>query len=150
MTTLVVEDMYTILEQDFTVNHNRRYLIEGIKIYLMMYNSPAGTFTLSVKQSAATIASKSFTSADIKTDLSTSNNYAHLWKALAFANPLMLSRGDYTLELSHSGYTHSDTSYLGWVKPHENIFNETDGFNSNIALNPLGFRLIENKRCNYD
>ena len=49
MTTLVVEDMYTILEQDFTVNHNRRYLIEGVKIYLMMYNSPTGTFTLSVK-----------------------------------------------------------------------------------------------------
>ena len=149
MTTLVVEELKTTLTQDITINLNRRYTIEGIKVYLMMYNAPSGTFTLSIKQSGSVIASKSFTSADIKTDLSTSDNYAHLWKALVFTNPLILSRGAYTLELSQSGYSFLETSYLSWVRPHENIFNDNES-TGYFTSNPLAFRLIEKKRCNYD
>ena len=149
MTTLVVDELKTTLTQSFTVDLNRRYTIAAVRPYLYMHNSPAGTFTFSVKDSGAnTIASKTFTSAEIKSDLSTSDNYCHLWKALVFTNPLQLSKGSYSLVISSSGYTFAESSYLAWVKEYENIFNTTDGANDTDFNNPMSFQLFEQKRVN--
>ncbi len=144
MTTLVVDELKTTLTQNLTINLNRRYTVAGIRPYLYMHNSPSGTFTLSIKEGATTHASKTFTSAEIKSDLSTSDNFAHIYKALVFANPLHLSEGTYTLELSSSGYTFGESSYLSWVKDFENIYNNTDSL-TGISLDdyPLGFQLFE-------
>lgn len=147
MTTLVVEELKTTLSQSFTVNVNRRITVAAVRPYLLMYNSPSGTFTLSLKEGATTHASKTFTSADIKSDLSTSDNYAHLWKVIEFSNPVHLSKGSYTLELSHSGYTFSDTSYLGWIKEHENIFQNTADLTGLSSYDyPLSFQLFSKRR----
>ena len=148
MTTLAVDELTTTLSQDFTINLNRRYSIEGIRPYIYMHNAPAGTFTLSVKDGVTTLASQTFDSAEIKSDLSTSDNYAHLWKRLVFDNPFQISKGTYTLELSSSGYTFSESNYLGWIREFENIFNETDGDNDSYDNNPFSFQIFENKRVN--
>lgn len=146
MTTLVVDELETTLDQQFTVLLNRRLTIEGVRIYIYMHNAPSGTFTLSLKEGATVHASKTFTSAEIKTDLSTSDNYAHLWKVISFSNVIHLSKSTYTLSLSSSGYSFSESSYLGWVKPHENIFNLTDGLNDTDFNNPRGFQLFERRK----
>ena len=122
MTTLVADELITTLTQTVNLSYDRVYHIAGLKIKLIMYNAPSGTFTLSIKSGATTLASTDFTSADIKTDLSTADNYAHIYKALTFSLPL--KKGAYDLVLSSSGYTYSATSFLGWCKSFENVFNQ--------------------------
>lgn len=143
MTTLVVEELQTTLSQEFTISRSKRYHISGLKMYLVMYNAPSGTFTATIKSGATTIASKSFTSGDIQSDLSTSDSYAHVWKALVFDNNVILDKGTYTLELSSSGYTFSESAYMGWVKEHDQIFFGTDYTVNNIWEYPLSFYLLD-------
>lgn len=146
MTTLVVDELKTTLTQTITFNQYRKYHIEAIKIKLLMFNAPSGTFTLTIKQGGTSLASKSFTSADIKTDLSTSDNYAYLYKALDFDNSLILKNGTYDFELSSSGYTFSNSSYLGWIKSHENIFNDLTTVSSSFQFNPYDVLIYERRR----
>lgn len=122
MTTLVCDELIGTLTQTVNLSYDTVYHIAGIKIKLLMYNAPSGTFTLSLKSGATTLASDTFDSAEIKTDLSTANNYAHIYKALTFNLPL--KKGAYDLVLSSSGYTYSESSFLGWCKSFENIYNE--------------------------
>jgi hypothetical protein len=147
---LVVEELYDTLEQEFFVNLDRRYSLKAIRPLLFMYNAPSGTFTLSIKQGANVLSSVSFDSAEIKSDLNTTANYAYLWKTLVFSNPIQLSKGAYTIELSSSSYSFSTFSYIGWIKEHENIFNDTVPLNADDFDNPLSFQLFEFKRANYD
>jgi hypothetical protein len=114
-----------------------------------MHNAPAGTFTLTVKNSDdETLVSQDFDSTEIKSDLSTSNNYAHVWKRLVFDNPFQLSKGTYTLVLSSSGYTFSESNYIGWIREFENVFNETSGTISELFDNPFSFQIFEKRRNN--
>lgn len=144
MTQLVVNELITTLTQSVTFNHYRIHQVAGIKIKLLMFNAPAGTFTLSLKSGVTTLASSSFTSADIKTDLSTSDNYAWLYKALNIEIPL--SPGAYDLELSASGYTPISSSFLGWVRSRENIFIEQSGTPDDFTQNPFDVLIYERMR----
>ena len=145
MSYLVVDELKTTLTQTFTIEVNRRIKVAGIRPLIVMNNSPAGTFTLSLKSGATTLASQEFDSAEIKSDLSTSDDYAYLWKRLVFDNPVQISKGDYDLVLSSSGYTFSDGSYLGWIKEYDNVFNEITGgvFPNSDWENPFSFQLFE-------
>jgi len=146
MTKLVVEELNTTLTQTFTLNNEGRATLSAIHPYIYMHNAPAGTFTFTLKSGADSLASASFDSAEIKADLSTSNNYAHLWKVLDFlTDPIQLGQGEYTLVLSHSGYTYSDGSFLGWVKEHENETYIIDGAPTSDFDNPLAFRFYSLK-----
>ena len=142
MTKLVVDELKTTLSQTFTLTKNKRMTIEAIRPYIYMHNAPSGTFTLAVKSGGTTLASKTFTSAEIKTDLATSNNYAHLWKAITFTNPTQIENGEYELELSAAGYTYSETGYLGWIREHENLTNELAGTPISDIENPRAFQLL--------
>ena len=146
MTTLVLEELKSTLQQTVNLTLNRRYNIEAVRPLLYMHNAPAGTFTLSIKSGVNTLTSKSFTSADIKSDLSTVNNYAYLWKNLTFSEIALLKNGSYILELSSSGYTFSSSSYIGWIKEHENLFNETSGTPLTDLDNPFSYQLFEHRR----
>lgn len=144
MSKIVVDELITTLTQDVNLVYDRIYHVSGIKIKILMYNAPAGTFTLSIKQSGNTLASKSFTSADIKSDLSTTDNYAYLYKALDFSLPL--KKGTYNLELSSSGYTYDIASFIGWIKSHESVFNTVTGTANTFADNPLDVLIYEKLR----
>lgn len=145
MTKLVVEDLQTTLEQDFTVYLERRITVAGIRPYIYMHNSPSGTFTFTLKRAGVTIASDSFDSTEIKSDLGTTDNYIHIWKVLNLANVIHLESGAYSLELSSSGYTYSDSSYLGWVKEHEHLTSEINGSPLTDFNNPMSIQLFELK-----
>jgi len=146
MTTLAAEELKTTLTESITLTKDRIYHMGGLKIKLVMFNAPSGTFTLSLKQGATTHASKDFTSADIKTDLSTSNNYAWIWKAIEFSNLVALKKGVYDLVLSSNGYTHSAISFLAWTKSFESIFPaRTDAF-IDYTTNPLDVLIYERMR----
>lgn len=142
MTKLVVDELKGTLSQTVTIASRKRFLVEAVRPYIYMHNAPAGTFTLSVKSGATTLVSKDFTSTEIKSDLSTTDNYAHLWKALTFNEPLQLESGEYELELSSSGYTFSNSSYLGWVKEHESRFNETTGTELSDLYGPYSYQFL--------
>ena len=142
MTKLVVDELFTTLSQTFTLTKNNRFDIAAIRPYIYMHNAPAGTFTLTVKSGVTALFSKTFTSAEIKSDLSTANNYVHIWKAVTFADPSHLEAGEYELELSSAAYTYSRTSYLGWVREHENLTNELAGSPLSDYENPRAFQLL--------
>jgi len=144
MSKLVVDELKTTLSQSITLTQDRIYHIGGIKINLFMYNSPSGTFTLSLKQGATTLVSETFTSAELKSDLSTSDDYLYLYKA--FSLNARLKKGTYTLEISSSGYTYSSSSFLGWIKSHENIFNEQSDTPIDFTYNPFDYLIYERVR----
>ena len=148
MTTLLVEELITTLEQDFTLAGSRVYQISALRPFVCMYAAPSGTFTFSIKSGANTLGSVSFTSADIQSDLNTSNTYAYLHKALEFTNDIPLKAGTYTLEMSSSGYTYSSSSFMSWVKNND-LFFTVDGTINNETNNPHSFELWENKRVIY-
>lgn len=144
MSFIVADELIDELTQEINLTYDKIYHIGGIKIKLLMFNNPGGTFTLSIKDGATTLASESFTSADIKSDLSTTDNYAYLYKALNFSLPL--KKGSYDLVLSASGYNPTDSSFLGWIKSFENIFNAINGSPTSLEDNPFDVLIYENTR----
>lgn len=148
MTQLLCEELRTTLEQDFTLTGSRVFQINSVRPFIVMYNAPSGTFTFSIKSGVNTLGSVSFTSTDVQSDLSTSNTYAYLHKALTFTNDVPLRAGTYTLEMSSSGYTFSANSFMGWVKNND-LFFTVDGTPLNETNNPHSFELWENKRVIY-
>jgi membrane-bound metal-dependent hydrolase YbcI (DUF457 family) len=147
MTTLVVHELVTELAQEFTLNLARRYDVAAFYPYLYMHNAPAGTFTFSILQGVTTIFSKAFTSADIKSALSTANNYAHVFYPVIPSDPLLLNSGDYTAKITASGYTFSVSSFLGWIQQHEDLNNELDYTPANDIENPLSMRIKETRKA---
>lgn len=145
MTKLVVDELITTLSQTFTLNNEGRSTIEAIRPYIYMHNAPSGTFTLAVKSGVTTLASNTFTSTTIKSDLSTSDNYTHSWKTIQFSTPLILDKGEYELELSAAGYTFSNSSYLAWIREHEHLTNTRLGTPISSLYEPRAFQLMERK-----
>jgi len=143
MTTLVVTDLVTDLEQDVRFNLNTRCNVAALYPYLLMFNSPAGTFEFELIKSSVTIFSKTFTSADIKTSLSTSNNYAHVFYPIIPTNPIQIEKGLYTIKISASGYTATSSSYLGWIQQYEHIQTDLDYTPANDSENPVSIRIKE-------
>ncbi len=135
MSTHIVHDLETTdLEQSFTVEESRTVKSIAIKTYL--HNDPSGTFTLSLKLSDDTLVeAKSLTWAEIAAGGGfTANEYHYGYLLFEFDNYINLyDLVDYKLVLSSSGYTFAETSYLGWIEPHENILND--------ATNGYGFKL---------
>jgi len=148
MTVLLVEELKTTLEQDFTLAGSRVYQISALRPFVCMYAAPSGTFTFSIKSGSNVLGSVSFTSADIQSDLNTSNNYAYIYKKLEFTNDIPLRAGSYTVEMSSSGYTYSASSFMGWAKNND-VFFDITGTVNNETNNPHSFELWENKRAIY-
>lgn len=146
MTKLVVDELRTTLSQEITYSLNKRVSIAAISIYVYMHNSPSGTFTLSVKSGATTVASQDFTATELKTNLSTSDDYLYMWKPIQFDDAIQLEKGVYTLELSSSGYTYSSSSWIGWIKEHENLFIPSYGDLDNFSMYPLSYRIYQYRR----
>ena len=149
MTTLVIDELKSSATLTQTINFEsyRNYHIEAIKIKLLCYNVPSGTFTFSVKDSDEnTLFTDSFDSAELQSDLSTSDNYLYLFKTFNCESSLVLKSGAYDFELESSGYTYSSESYLAWIKSHENIFNDLTTVSSSFQFNPYDVLIYERRR----
>jgi hypothetical protein len=126
MTTLVTSELVTTLNQEVTYSLDQPIYIYGLKMLVVMFNNPAGTFTVAFRNGTTVLSSKTFTSASIKTALDTSNNYAYYFQPIEFDTPFLIERGTYNIHLSSSGYTFNSSSFLGWCKDYENNFIELD------------------------
>lgn len=119
--------------------------IEGIYPFLVMINSPAGTFKFQIKSGATVLFEKTFTSSDLKSELSTLDDYLYSFHPIVPQNPFKIKKGTYNLHLTHTGYTYSNSSFLAWGQQHEdrqNIITYTLTGSSKI---PLAFRIKTKK-----
>ena len=148
MTTLLVETLKTELEQEIRLENSERYNIGAIIPYLYLHNAPSGTFSLEILSGVTSVFSQSFTSSDIKTAIGTSDNYAHVFYPIVPQNPVQLDAGVYTIKLTASGYTALGSSFLGWIRQHENLNNILDYVPASDDENPLAVRLKVFKRGN--
>lgn len=147
MTTFVVEELKTDpLVQTINLKYDRVYHIHAVKLKLKFVGAPSGTFTVSFKQGVTTLTSETFTFSDIQSDLSSSNNNGYIFKVIDIDPVLRLKKGSFNIELSSSGYTFSESSYLAWSKSYENIFNEREDDLVNIQQNPLDVLIYEKVR----
>lgn len=141
MTTLVVEELRASpLVQSFVIE--KRLIVHAVRPYLYTHNFPAGTFTVSLLTSTDdVIAYKTFSSSAIYAGLGTVNAYAHAFYKIEFDGGLPLVAGTYKIKLSSSGYTYISSSYLGWVKEHEDLKVNTTYVITGAEQNPLSFEL---------
>jgi len=135
---LLVEKLESTLTQSFTITGERKN-VAAICPYIYMHGAPSGTFTLTVKQGSTTMTSGTFTSAAIKTALGTANNYAHVFYPIEVI--AQFDAGEYDFILSASGYTATASSFIGWIRQHENLNNETDYTPDSDSDNPYAVRM---------
>lgn len=141
MSTLIANPIGASLEQAITYSSTSRAHIGAFYPYLIMIDAPAGTFTFSLLKGAETLFSKSFTSADIKLSLLTSNNFAHAFYPVIPNNPIQLESGNYILRITSSGYVETSTSYLAWGQQFEDIQNDMAYTPTSDQQNSLAFRI---------
>lgn len=140
---ILVEELKTTLTH--TATAVRRMSIQALRPYIYKHLSPSGSFTLSLKQGGSTLGSATFTSADIEAiDGVTALNYFHGAYKVEFTDPVIVNRGEFEIELSHSGYTFAESAYLGWIREHERIINPFTS-TGNDAENPLAVEIWVNK-----
>jgi hypothetical protein len=123
------------------VTFEKEFTLEGIYPFLLMINSPSGTFNFEMIKDATTIFFKSFTSADLKAALGTTNDYLYSFHPIVPSSPIRVKRGNYTFKLSHLGYTFNESSFLGWGQQHENRQNSVSYTITGSSNIPLAFRI---------
>ncbi len=140
---IIVEPLETTLTQTVNFTVRKRRKIRSVRPYIYMHNAPAGTFSLKVKSGTTVLETLTFTSAQIKSDLSTSDNFAHIDISLIPSTGLMLEFGSIDFELSATGYTFSESSYMGWAVPYESVYNDINGSVPEYALDlPFGIQFF--------
>jgi hypothetical protein len=141
MTTLVFQALKDELSQEISYGLNERLHLGCVSIYLIVMNSPPGTFTVSMTGQNGLVFSKSFTSTDIKTALGTTDNFYHVFYPVIPTNNVQIGYGDYTITLTASGYASSDSSFIGWVQQHEDIQSSFSYVSSSDEANQLSMRI---------
>jgi len=107
------------LIQGIELSFTKRYQIEAIYPHLYVHDTPAGDFTVALKQGVTTIFSKTFDTADIKASLPTTDDFVHVYYPVIPDSVIYVDGGEFTIELTQSGYTFSESNYLGWCREFE-------------------------------
>ncbi len=141
MSTILLDELRTTLDQDFTVS--KRFNLVHIYPKLYLHNDPSGVFTLSIKESGVILSSNTFTLADIKSGAGFNDNEYHTgFFQVTLNNPVVLNKNiTYTIEISASGYTFSESSYLGWEKEWDNYTNTFSVSITGEDQSPFAYRL---------
>lgn len=105
-----------------------------------MHNAPSGVFTFTLLQGLNTVFSKTFSSSDIKTSLSTTDNYAHVFYPIIPDQPTQINAGTYVARITTSGYTPTDSSFIAWIQQFENLNNPYDYVLDDDNQLPLALR----------
>lgn len=137
---LVIEPLVSGLEQSFRFKLEGRCLLAAIAPYLYMHNAPAGEFQFSVYKGGELVMMKLFDADEIKSSLESVHNFAHVYYPMVPTNPIFFTKGDYRAVLNATGYSYSPSSFLGWVRTHENIQDEMDYVPGDDGHNPLAMR----------
>lgn len=136
---LLVETLKTQFSQ--IINYEGERVSIGAFIPYLYCHNVSGTFTFEVESNSETIFSQNFSIDEIKTSLNTSNNYFHVFYPIVPINPVQLETGQYTFKLiAPIGYMPNQSSFIGWVKQHEDIQNKMDYIPSNDRQNTFAIR----------
>lgn len=141
MTTLAVEELVTTLVQPLLVDKPIRLL--AVKPWLYFHNMPAGTFSMKLKKATTTIREWTFTSADARSAFGGTQQFFHVYLSLSGA-PLIIEPGEYTLELSATGYTFG-ASWVGWCKDWQGAVGRVEGSAPDFTGYPYSFRILASK-----
>lgn len=141
MSTLIVEELHTVLEQEI-INH-KQITVATIRPWLYFHNNPVGTFYFNIYGTDGLVRSFSFSCSDVKTSSSLTQPYFHSYFSIEMT-PFVLNRGTYTIKLEHSGYLYNANSFMGWCKDLLPI-GQTYGSTEDYTGNPFSFTIIEYK-----
>ena len=141
MSTLVVEELITSLDQEITLQKSIQ--IVTIRPWIYSHNNPVGTFSFNIYGTSGLVRSFSFSNSELKTQSGVTEDYFHSYFSIQMA-PFLLTRGVYTIKLEHFGYTYNANSFLGWCKDILPI-GKTYGTAENYTDNPFSFNIIEYK-----
>jgi hypothetical protein len=147
MTYIVYDDLTSTLEQDL-ISTCEQY-IGGIDLNLLKCLEPAGTFTVSIRDSwGATLGSKSYTIEQMKA-LGSDNlsaDYFHGFIHFEFESPILLGIGTYYVVLTATDYSYNNTEYIGWLRDWSNklVYNVDDAPYS--VNEPFSYRAYTWKR----
>ena len=141
MSTIFLDELRSTLSQDFTVN--KRINLVHIYPKLYFHNDPAGTFTIAIKEGLTTLSSNTFTSDSMKADAALNDNEYHTgFFQVTLTDAVVLNTEiTYTIELSSSSYTFSESAFLGWEKEWDDY---TNTFTTSIIAdhdNPFAYRI---------
>lgn len=139
MSTLVVEELITTLEQE--IKTYRHVNLAAIRPWVYSHGNPSGTFTFELSNSSGPIKFFSFTNNSLKQALNVTEPYFHGYYAIAMT-PFILPRGTYKIKLYATGYTFDENCFFGWCKDVEPK-SRTYGNIENYTANPYSFTLIE-------
>lgn len=140
---LLVEPLRTTIT--YNGDATGRILARNIRPRIYKAGSPAGTLTLTVKQSGDTLGTASLTLAAIETGIG-SSDYFHGVINFAFSQDVVINKGAFTVELSASGYTFSESAHYGWIADFEDPVNALEGSVNNVTDKPFSFEIWEMKR----
>ncbi len=119
---LYVEELRaTALSQ--TITRETPCLVYAVRLHLCKFLSPAGTFIVTITDASDNVlATSSQTLVEMQAAGSAdlAENYYHGHVTFAFTRcPTLRADTNYKIKLSSSGYTYSNTVFLGWCKAYD-------------------------------
>jgi hypothetical protein len=144
MSTLAVEQLETGLSIVQPITVTRPIQLGALKPYLYVHGMPAGTFKVQLKKLTTVIKEWTFTAAQAQAAFGGTLNYFHVYLALT-SEPFTIKPGEFTIELSATGYVASSGSFIGWCKDFAGPTGAIIGTPSDFTSYPLSFRIIETR-----
>ena len=145
MSTLLVEELKSGLVQGFTLDNTKRYTVSGVYPHLLVYGNPAGSFIFQLKRNTTVLFSKSYSAADMKAQIPTTDSYAHLFLSVIPDGDVMIDGGDYTFVMASVGYTFSESNYIGWCRNFEEQDYKSEVYKFNDNTNAMKIKLKINE-----
>lgn len=110
---LIVEELVTNLQQKITVGATAQ-IIKHIRPHIYKHLAPAGSLKVQILNSSQTliVESSAVTIASITT---ASGNYCHGYVKFDI-NAVLAPETDYYIRLTSTGYTYSNSAFIGWCK----------------------------------
>lgn len=139
MSKLIVTPLDSVLTQTFQVE--KRVQAVSVRPWLYFHNDPSGTFKIAIKSNGNEIASKELTMSEIKTMAGWNDNEYHHGFIKFDLSAILNINTNYDIELSADSYSNDSSSYIGWVKPHENLINTFEGVAPFDNYKPYGFQI---------
>jgi len=139
MSTLITDSLGMAFEQEFRTLRPIR--CEGFKLWMYNHNKPMGNFKLKLIQGMRTIKEWDFTSDSMQASFGGTEPYFHVY--LSFLTESFILSGTYKLEVTHTGYTPTDLSFIGWNKDFDGVFGKSYPTEVEFTDYPYAFRILE-------
>ena len=141
MTTLVVDELVSQLVQPIYIKKKIKAL--AVKLHLYVHNMPTGSFKFQILKEGDLYAEFPFSCDDLKSSFGGTTSYFRVFFPFAVGSKINFEEGNYTLKITSTGYTYSQTSFLGWCKDWQGYFGDVTIVPESYLEFPYSFRIIE-------